>query len=298
MKIPCGKTAGYLRYVRKIFLSHSFANSVATIRAGPKRTRIEQDHGVSAHYAYSTMISIRWLRNLLTAGKAPGTQGKIILPVEEQIKAWHTASRRMAWGIKKEEFNMIETPPSLSDDDRAEGFEGIALFYGFGDDGSGHADPVLSGKIAWEYAWKHKKGRLWQSPYIKFDRPDAFRLRPGAPLRPRGFYFAKIQTGERFLTITVSRARRLFNSITGWGPEGFQFLCITHPHFTDLMSERKTPFMALADYDVAPYGFSDFFDVPQMFSSNRILGLGIGNVDQDYSGFGIPTLRICQFPAP
>ncbi len=26
---------------------------MATIRAGPKRTRIEQDHGVSAHYAYS-----------------------------------------------------------------------------------------------------------------------------------------------------------------------------------------------------------------------------------------------------
>jgi hypothetical protein len=49
--------------------------------------------------------------------------------------------------------------------------------------------------------------------------------------------------------------------------------------------------MALADYDVAPHGFYDFFDVPQLFSSNRILGLGIGHVDQHYQGFGIPTIR-------
>ncbi len=237
------------------------------------------------------MMAIHWLKNLLSAGKPRIAQGKVILPVEEQIRAWYTAYRKMAWGIKKEEFNRIEEPPSLTDDDLAQGFIGVSLFYGFGDDGSGHADSVLSGKIAWEYACRRKKGRVWQSPYINFDKPDAFRLRPGAPPRPRGFYFAKIQTGERFQRTTVSRVRRFFNSVTGWGPEGFQFLCITHPHFPDLMSERKTPFMALADYDVAPYGFNDFFDVPQLFSSNRILGLGIGNVDQDYPGFGIPTLR-------
>ena len=58
-----------------------------------------------------------------------------------------------------------------------------------------------------------------------------------------------------------------------------------------MMSERKTPFMILADYDVAPYGYNDFFDTLQIFSSNRILGLGIGNVEQNYPGFGIPTVR-------
>jgi hypothetical protein len=58
-----------------------------------------------------------------------------------------------------------------------------------------------------------------------------------------------------------------------------------------MMSDRKRPFMALADYDVAPHGFGDFFDVPQLFSSNRVLGLGIGNVDRSYRGFGIPTVR-------
>ncbi len=57
------------------------------------------------------------------------------------------------------------------------------------------------------------------------------------------------------------------------------------------MNERKIPLMALADYDVAPYGYNDFFDAAQMFCSEGILGLGIGNVDQNYPLFGIPTIR-------
>jgi len=233
------------------------------------------------------MTAVSWLKNLLPRR----AEEKGILPLEEQLRAWRKASKRMSWEIERKEFQEIGTPPSLTGGDMAEGFVGTALFYGFGDDGSGHADAVLSGKRAWLYACKRMKGRVWQSPYIDFDRPDAFRLRPGAPPRPKGFYFAKVQTGTRFQTTTVSRIRRLFDSFTGWGPEGFQFLCITHPHFADLMSRRKAPFMALADYDVAPYGFNDFFDVAQMFSSNRILGLGIGNADRSYPGFGIPVLR-------
>jgi hypothetical protein len=116
-------------------------------------------------------------------------------------------------------------------------------------------------------------------------------LRPGAPARPKGFYFAKIQPGKRFQNMTVSQLRKNLKSAAGCGPEGFQFLFITHPYFADLMSERKIPFMALADYDVAPYGFNDFFDAPQIFCSNKILGLGIGNLDRNYPLFGIPTLR-------
>jgi hypothetical protein len=52
--------------------------------------------------------------------------------------------------------------------------------------------------------------------------------------------------------------------------------------------------MALADYDVAPYGYNDFFDAPQLFCSNNKLGLGIGNVDRNYPLFGIPTLQLCD----
>ncbi|MGA8178430.1 MAG: hypothetical protein WB792_00120 [Desulfobacterales bacterium] len=42
---------------------------------------------------------------------------------------------------------------------------------------------------------------------------------------------------------------------------------------------------------VLSYGFSDFFDSLQIFCSQDILGLGIGNVDHRYPLFGIPTLR-------
>jgi hypothetical protein len=76
------------------------------------------------------------------------------------------------------------------------------------------------------------------------------------------------------------------------GPEGFQFLAITHMHVQELMNQKKINFMALADYDVAPHGFNDFYDAPQLFCSLDTLGLGIGNIDQNYPLFGIPTLRL------
>ena len=216
-----------------------------------------------------------------------------ILPLQEQIKAWQKANQKMGWEIRAAEFENLLNIPALTRDDIQQGFIGAALFYGFGDDGSGNADPVLSGRLAWEYALKRRRGKTWQCEYIDFDKSENIRLRPGAPARPRGFYFAKIQPGKRFQNMTVSQLRKNLKAATGFAPEGFQFLAITHPYFADGMSERKIPFMALADYDVAPYGFNDFFDAPQIFCSNEILGLGIGNVDRNYPLFGIPTMRLC-----
>ena len=198
----------------------------------------------------------------------------------------------MAWGIPEYEFDRIEAPPQLAEDDRRDGFIGVILSYGFGDDGTGNADSVLSGKMAWEYARKLRKKKIWLCEYILLDKPDHFRLRPGAPPRPKGFYYAKFQPGEKFQLLKISQLlKRLKNEETGCGPEGIQLLTITHAHFTDLMNKRKMPFMALADYEVAPHGFNDFFDAPQLFCSQNILGLGIGNVDRNYPLFGIPTLR-------
>ncbi|MGD2127180.1 MAG: hypothetical protein PVG99_13930 [Desulfobacteraceae bacterium] len=215
----------------------------------------------------------------------------LILPIETQIKAWHLANRKMAWGISRGEFEDIEEPPSLTENDRHDGFLGVALFYGLGDDGSGNADSVFSGKMAWEYARKRRKPKMWQCQYIHFDEPEHIRLRPAAPPRPKGFYYAKFQPGKRFQALTVSQVRKRIEHDTCCGPEGIQFLVVTHSHFQRLMNERKFPFMALADYDVAPYGYSDFFDVPQIFCSNGILGMGVGHVDRNYPLFGIPTLR-------
>jgi hypothetical protein len=114
-----------------------------------------------------------WLRQLFSAAK-PEFRERVILPMEEQIEAWHTASKKMKWNIGKEEFNSIGTPPSLTDNDMDRGLIGVALFYGFGDDGAGHADSVLSGKLAWDYACKYRRHGVWQSPYINFNKPDSF----------------------------------------------------------------------------------------------------------------------------
>lgn len=214
-----------------------------------------------------------------------------ILPITKQIKSWRKANRKMEWGIQEAEFDQIETPPQITDKDKRNGFVGVILSYGFGHDGHGNADAVLSGKMVWEYACKHKRGKTWQCEYIHFDRSDHFRLRPEAPPRPIGFYFSKIQTGERYLNLKVSQLLKRLDEDTCYGPEGIQFLTITHTHFLDMMNERKVPFMAFADYDVAPHGFGDFYDSLQMFCSQGILGLGIGNVDTNYPLFGIPALR-------
>jgi hypothetical protein len=222
-------------------------------------------------------------------------KANLIVPVREQVDAWKRAQKKMSWDIARKEFNGIGEPPSLTKDDVDSGFAGIALFYGFGDDGEGHADCVLSGERAWGYALRTLKRRAWQSPHANFDRRDTIRLRPGAPRRPRGFYFAKLDLGQHSTMSSVSAMRKKFGSTTGLAHEGFQLLCITHTHLPDLMSKRKIPFMALADYEVAPYGFGDFFDIPQLFSSNRILGLGIGNADYNYSGFGVPVLRLAPY---
>lgn len=212
--------------------------------------------------------------------------------MNEQVKAWQHAKKKMSWDIKEEEFSHIPDPQPLAEDDINSGFAGIVLSYGFGDDGSGHADCVLSGKRAWDYAVRRLRRRTWQSPYINFERPDAMRLRENAPDRPKGFYLAKINLGERSTAFSVSQMRKRFASGTGLAHEGLQMLCVTHIHLPDLMSERRMPFMALADYDIAPYGFNDFFDIPQLFSSNGILGLGIGNADHNYPAFGVPTMII------
>ena len=120
--------------------------------------------------------------------KNPDISDSLIRPFSKQVSAWRKADRKMRWHIPKEEFETISKPPDLTGEDIREGFEGVILSYGFGDDGNGNADAVLSGKLAWDYAGK-KRGRAgtWQCEYVDFNQADHFRLRPDAPPRPRGF---------------------------------------------------------------------------------------------------------------
>ena len=214
-----------------------------------------------------------------------------IQPIPDQINAWREANRKMEWGIREAEFHGIGAPPRLIDKDRRDGFVGVILCYGFGHDGHGNADAVLSGKLAWEYACKRRGVKTWQCEDIHFDRSDQFRLRPEAPPRPEGFYFSRLQTGERYLNLKVSQLIERLHDQTCCGPEGIQLLTVTHTHFTDMMNDRKMPFMAFGDYHVAPHGSGDFSDAVQLFCSQGVLGLGIGKVDLNYPLFGIPTLR-------
>jgi hypothetical protein len=236
-----------------------------------------------------------WLPDLTPRGQA-SIRADQVLSMEEQINAWRGVNQKMAWDIQDVEFELLSACllHKLTDHDRTIGYIGAALFYGFGNDGQGNADSTLSGELVWEYADKHRNNSIWQCGYLDFRKPESIRLRHGAAVRPKGFYIAKIQLGQRYQGISVSQLRQSLETDTGWGPEGLQFLFITHFHFVDLMDKRKIPFMTLADYDVTLQGSNDFFNVPQIFCTNKRLGLGIGNVDRNYPPFGIPTLQICS----
>lgn len=214
-----------------------------------------------------------------------------ILPIDAQLRAWRKANRRMGWNIPKESFDRLSSAPALSSEEQSQGYIGVILCHGFGGEGGTSSDPVLSGKLAWEYALKRRRGHIWQCEYADFNRPRDFRLRPKAPPRPRGFYFAKFNPGKEFKNLPVAKLRKQPHGATGLGPEGFQLLCITHPHLADFMNLRTFPFIALADYDIAPHGFDDFFESPQLFCSQDILGFGVGNVDGPYPLFAIPLIR-------
>ena len=239
------------------------------------------------------MSSNLWLADLIPKEQT-SRRGDQVLSLEEQINAWYGVNQKMTWGIQDIEFDRLSDSliQKITDDDRVSGYNGVALFYGFGDDGQGNADSTLSGKLAWEYASKYRKKNIWQCGHVDFAKPENIRFRYSATVRPKGFYFAKIQLGQKYLGISVSLLRQSLKMATGWGPEGPQFIFITHFHFACLMDERKIPFMSLADYDAIIQGYSDFFTVPQIFCSNKRLGLGIGNLDHNYPPFGIPTLQI------
>lgn len=210
------------------------------------------------------------------------------LPLPRQAAQWRKANNKMGWRIPREEFRALDAWFQSLPSHHHQDFCGAVLCYGFGGDGAGGSDAVLSGELAWRYARRLWRIKTWQCQYIHFDRHDHIRLRPEAPARPEGFYLAFVRLPAQIQPITVSQFRkRLPADRTGLGPEGIQMLCITNPHFAKRMNMRLLPFIALADYDVAPYGYNDFFDAMQMFCSNNTLGLGIGNVDRNYPLFGI-----------
>jgi hypothetical protein len=222
-----------------------------------------------------------------------GLSNRVFLPVEDQIRKWRQANRRMHWGIDKTEFENLAHPP-FKTDELDDYWCGNVLCYGFGDDSAGNADAVLAGRLSWEYALKQWKISTWQCQYLDFTKPDFIRLDPQAPPRPKGFYFCRVYIPKSVQQGTVAQFRKNRSNRTGLGPEGLQLLVITHPHLQQALNERRLPCLVFADYDVAPHGFFDFYDAVQMFCSNDTLGLGIGNIDRNYPLFAIPYLQLAD----
>jgi hypothetical protein len=222
-----------------------------------------------------------------------GRSRRVFLPVDDQIRYWRRANRKMRWGIGRGEFEDLKHH-SLRVDDEENYFCGTVLSYGFGDDGSGNADAVLSGRITWQYANTNWRRRTWQCQYLDFTKPDFIRLDPESQPRPKGFYLCRICIPKSVQQGTVAQFRRNRGGRTGLGPEGLQLLIITHTHLQDALNERRLPCLVFADYDVAPHGFSDFYDAVQMFCSNDTLGLGIGNIDRNYPLFAIPYMQFAD----
>ncbi len=203
----------------------------------------------------------------------------------------------MGWGIPAAEFAAAPPPPVLGPGEREQGLAAALLCYGFGRGPQG-ADAVLSGRLAWERAQRRWAWRTWQCQYLDLGDPGRLRLRPGAPPRPRGFYWALLNPGAEMAHTPVERLLRrgLPAGLTGAGPEALQMVAVTHPNLVRLMDREAMNFMALADYEVAPHGFGDFFEAPQLFCSQGVLGLGVGNVAGVYARFGIPLVRIFTPP--
>jgi hypothetical protein len=216
---------------------------------------------------------------------------KVFLPIADQIRSWRRANRKMHWGIGVKEFERLEN--RVYDAEGEKGYLcGRVLNYGFGNDGAGNADAVLSGRLSWQYALRRWRRRTWQCQYLDFTKPDFIRLYPEAPPRPKGFYFCRVCIPKSVQQGTVAQFRKNRSNRTGLGPEGLQMLIITHSHLQQALNERRLPCLVFADYDVAPQGFYDFYDAVQMFCSNDTLGLGIGNIDRNYPLFAIPFMQM------
>ncbi|HEY5600137.1 MAG TPA: hypothetical protein VIK48_05545, partial [Candidatus Manganitrophaceae bacterium] len=185
--------------------------------------------------------------------------------------------------IPQEAFKQIE--PKLKELN-----EKSRLFYGFGDNGQGQADPFLTGHIFVTYLtgkYSHEKSRyvdFYPTPpdpaRFDFYRPK-IKMRDGAAPRPKGFYIKELLpkdleegVGATHRQLSPADVRKL--SPWGWGPEGFEFLAVEEA-YTLLLMEGKAPIFVLGDYAVSPYGEPDFSSTILLGTSRGRLEIGVTN---------------------
>ena len=172
------------------------------------------------------------------------------------------------------------------------------LFFGFGDDGQGNADPFLSGHLFVHYLVQQYPCE--QSRFIDFYPPppdpmrfDFYRpkikMRDGAATRPKGFYLKQILEkdylegiGAEHKNLSPADVRKL--SPWGWGCEGFEFLALEAGYVSLLLAKKVSAFV-LSDYSVSPYGTSDFSSTMVLGQVRGKLELGVTNVRDNIPKF-------------
>ncbi|MBI3803328.1 MAG: hypothetical protein HY282_06150 [Nitrospirae bacterium] len=164
------------------------------------------------------------------------------------------------------------------------------IFYGFGDNGQGQADPFLTGNIFATYlTGKH---HLERSRYIDFyptppdpSRFDFYRpkikMRDGAAPRPKGFYIKELLPKDYEEGIGTTYKEQSPNEVRkqspwGFGPEGFEFLAVEEVYLP-LLAEKKVPVYVLGDYSVSPYGEGDFSSTMFIGAARDKVELGCTN---------------------
>ncbi len=164
------------------------------------------------------------------------------------------------------------------------------LFFGFGDDGQGNADPFLSGHLFVNYLTQTYPSEKWRFVDFYPSPPDPMRfdfyrpkikMRDNAAVRPKGFYVKTILDkdyeggiGTTHQALSPLDVRKL--SAWGWGPEGYQFLALEAP-YVKLLFAGQVPAFVLGDYAVSPYGTTDFSSTFLLGCSRGKLELGITN---------------------
>lgn len=124
-------------------------------------------------------------------------------------------------------------------------------------------DVVLTAELTWEYICSYCEPILGASP-IRFEA-DYMQLPGSEPARPEGFYTMKLPSedrdavGKKFQGKSLDEVRRKLGNDWGMGPEGLQFVGITHKDYPGMMDGCKFPFICLPALEISR-GPGDEFD--------------------------------------
>lgn len=178
---------------------------------------------------------VQQLLNKPPTQKWDGDVSKLILPPEKQVQAWerYIHARGYHTGQNPELMKDVPEPPTLSEQDIADGYQGVCLFYGWpkrGDKGE-DVNVANSALFGWEeinMRFAHHASRC-----VVF-KDGLLKLRAGAKKRPVGWFWRKINLMPR------NRKKRLYDITVGINEsmlsfEWFQFAGITHTYFVDYM---------------------------------------------------------------